>query len=230
MIMNNTQTKSDTAPVTGDGQSQIIKVLIVDDHKVVREGLRRMLDKETGIKVVGEASDGQEAIDQSMALSPDVVTMDLKMPGMDGIAATSQLKKLNPDIAVVVFTLYADDLVRQAIEGGASGYILKTSETSEITSAIRDAHNGLCPITPSLTRDLVLEFAKLSRGGRSSTLTKRQIQILGLIADGITSKEISERLYISTSTVKREIRQILVRLNVADRAQAVSEALKQKLI
>jgi DNA-binding NarL/FixJ family response regulator len=228
--MNITKKPSDTASFTSNGQPPMIKVLIVDDHKVVREGLRRMLDMESGIKVVGEAADGNEAITQSMALSPDVVTMDLKMPGMDGIAATGQIKKLNPDIAVVVFTLYSDDLVRQAIEGGASGYILKTSDTLEITSAIRDAYNGFCPITPSLTRDLVLEFAKLSRGGRSSTLTKRQIQILGAIADGVTSKEISERLYISTSTVKREIRQILVRLNVADRAQAVSEALKQKLI
>lgn len=228
--MNVTKKPSDTASFKGNGQQQMIKVLIVDDHKVVREGLRRMLDMESGFTVVGEASDGNEAITQSMALSPDVVTMDLKMPGMDGIAATGQLKKMKPDIAVVVFTLYADDLVRQAIEGGASGYILKTSDTLEIISALRDAHNGLCPITPSLTRDLVLEFAKLSRGGRSSTLTRRQIQILGLIADGVTSKEISERLYISTSTVKREIRQILVKLHVADRAQAVSEALKQKLI
>lgn len=213
--------------IPGEGT---IKVLIVDDHKVVREGLRRMLDNEAGIKVVGEAGDGEEAIKQSLALNPDVVTMDLKMPGMDGIAATSELKKIKPDVAVIIFTLYADDLVRQAIEGGASGYILKTSDTSDITGAIRDAHNGLCPITPSLTRDLVLEFARLSRGGRSTTLTKRQTEILGFIADGITSKEISERLFISTSTVKREIRQILVRLKVADRAQAVSEALKQKLI
>ncbi len=226
--MNTTQLER--TDVSNGPDTRTIKVLIVDDHKVVREGLRRMLDSEAGIKVIGEAGDGQEAIKQSIELNPDVVTMDLKMPGMDGIAATSELKKIKPDVAVVIFTLYADDLVRQAIEGGASGYILKTSDTSEITSAIRDAHNGLCPITPSLTRDLVLEFARLSRGGRSSTLTKRQTEILGLIADGITSKEISERLYISTSTVKREIRQILVRLNVADRAQAVSEALKQKLI
>lgn len=216
--------------ILSSAEPKTIKVLIVDDHKVVREGLRRILDMESGIEVVGEAGDGHEAIKQSLALNPDVVTMDLKMPGMDGIAATSELKKIRPGVAVIIFTLYADDLVKQAIEGGASGYILKTSETAEITSAIREAHNGLCPITPSLTRDLVLEFARLSRGGRSSTLTKRQTEILGLIADGITSKEISERLFISTSTVKREIRQILVRLNVADRAQAVSEALKQKLI
>ncbi len=213
-----------------DTETKPIRVLIVDDHQVVREGLRRMLEMEKEILVIGEAADGEEAIAKSVSLSPNVITMDMKMPGMDGIAATSEIKKLKPDISILMFTLYADDLVQQAIESGASGYLLKTSDCSQITDAIHQVHDGLCPITPSLTRELVLEFAKLSRGGRSSTLTKRQTEILELIADGITSKEISNRLFISTSTVKREIRQILNKLQVADRAQAVSEALKQKLI
>lgn len=211
-------------------RNETIKVLIVDDHQVVREGLRRMLDMEKEIEVIGEAADGEEAIAKSISLSPNVITMDLKMPGMDGITATSEIKKVKPEISVLIFTLYADDLVQQAIESGASGYLLKTSDSSEISDAIHQVSAGLCPITPSLTRDLVMEFVKLSRGGRSSTLTKRQTEILELIADGITSKEISNRLFISTSTVKREIRQILNKLDVADRAQAVSEALKQKLI
>ncbi len=189
-----------------------------------------MLEMEKEIQVIGEAADGEEAITKSITLSPNVITMDLKMPVMDGIAATTEIKKMKPDISILMFTLYADDLVQQAIESGASGYLLKTSDSSQITKAIHQVHEGLCPITPSLTRELVLEFAKLSRGGRSSTLTKRQTEILEQIADGITSKEISDRLFISTSTVKREIRQILNKLKVADRAQAVSEALKQKLI
>ncbi len=218
---------TENLPVT---ETLPIRVLIVDDHQVVREGLRRMLDMEKEIQVIGEAADGEEAISKSASLSPNVITMDLKMPGMDGIAATAEIKKRQPDISILMFTLYADDLVQQAIESGASGYLLKTSDCSQITKAIHQVHDGLCPITPSLTRELVLEFAKLSRGGRSSTLTKRQTEILELIADGITSKEISNRLFISTSTVKREIRQILNKLNVADRAHAVSEALKQKLI
>jgi DNA-binding NarL/FixJ family response regulator len=209
---------------------QPIRVLIVDDHQVVREGLRRMLELEKEIQVIGEAANGEEAIEKSRSLSPNVVTMDLKMPGMDGITATSEIKKLKPEINILMFTLYADELVQKAIESGASGYLLKTSECSEITNAIHQVCQGLCPITPSLTRDLVLEFAKLSHTTRTSTLTKRQTEILDMIADGITSKEISRRLFISTSTVKREIRQILSKLNVSDRAQAVSEALKQKLI
>ncbi len=213
-----------------DTEKKPIRVLIVDDHQVVREGLRRILDLEKDIQVIGEAADGKEAITKSVTLSPNVITMDLKMPGMDGITATGEIKKVKPEISILIFTLYADDLVQQAIESGASGYILKTSDSSQISKAIQEVNEGLCPITPSLTKELVLEFAKLSRGGRSSTLTKRQKDILELIADGITSKEISNRIFISTSTVKREIRHILNKLKVTDRAQAVSEALKQNLI
>lgn len=229
--MTNTSLASELmVEVPEKSADETIRVLIVDDHQVVRQGLRRMLELEKEIEVVGEAGNGEEAVAKSIALNPDVVTMDLKMPGMDGITATGEIKKVKPEISVLIFTLYADDLVQQAIEGGASGYLLKTSEGSEISRAIHEVRQGLCPITPSLTRDLVLEFAKLNRGGRASTLTKRQTEILELIADGITSKEISSRLFISTSTVKREIRQILNKLGVNDRAQAVSEALKQKLI
>ena len=161
-----------------------IRVLVVDDHHVVREGLRRMLELENGIQVIGEARSGEEAIAKAVSLSPDVIVMDLKMPVMDGI----------------------------------------------ITRAIRQVHEGLCPIAPSLTRDLVMEYAELSRNSRASILTKRQLEILRLIADGESGKEIGTRLYISTSTVKREIRQILSKLKVNDRAQAVSEAIKRNLI
>ncbi len=217
----------DTHP---DNKTGVIRVLIVDDHQVVREGLRRMLELEKEIQVVGEARDGKEALAKSLTLSPDVITMDLKMPGMDGITATQEIKQQKPNVDILIFTLYAEDFVKQAIEAGASGYLLKTSDSEQITKAIHQAHDGFCPITPSLTRELVLEFAQLSRSGRSSILTKRQTEILTLIAEGITSKEISDRLFISTSTVKREIRQILNKLKVGDRAQAVSEAMKQQLI
>ena len=128
-----------------------IRVLIVDDHQIVREGLRRMLDMDKEIQVIGEAVDGEDAISKSMSLSPHVITMDLKMPGMDGIAATTEIKKRNPGISILMFTLYAGDLVQQAIESGASGYLLKTSDGAQITKAIHQVHGGLCPITPSLT-------------------------------------------------------------------------------
>jgi two-component system NarL family response regulator len=207
-----------------------IRLMLVDDHQVVREGLRRMLEIEDGLQVVGEACNGEEAIIKAAQLLPDVIVMDLKMPGMDGITATHEIKKILPNIKVLILTLYAEDYVKQAIEAGASGYLLKDSDTDQITKAIRQVNDGYCPIAPSLTRDLVVEFAQISRSGRTSLLTKRQIEILKLIADGLNSKEISNELYISTSTVKREIRQILNRLEVSDRAQAVSEAMKKNII
>lgn len=213
-----------------DTPSRTIRLLIVDDHQVVREGLRRIFEMENGIQVVGEASNGEEAIIKALALSPDIVIMDLKMPRMDGIAATYEIKKKIPEIRILILTLYAEDFVKQAIEAGASGYLLKDSDTEQITKAIHQVYAGYCPIAPSLTRDIILEFTEISRSGRSSLLTKRQIEVLKLIADGYSSKEISVNLYISTSTVKREIRQILTKLEVSDRAQAVSEAMKRNLI
>jgi DNA-binding NarL/FixJ family response regulator len=210
-------------------ETATIKVLIVDDHHVVREGLRRILELEKGIKVVGEAKSGEEAITTADLLSPDVVIMDLKMPGMDGIATTREIKQRLPNVNVLILTLYAEDFVKQAIEAGVSGYLLKDSDCEQITKAIHEVHDGLCPIAPALTRDLVTEFAKLSRNSRT-TLTKRQQEVLKLIADGIGSKETGERLFISTSTVKREIRHIFDKLGVSDRAQAVSEAMKRKII
>jgi DNA-binding NarL/FixJ family response regulator len=213
-----------------DEETRIIRVLVVDDHQVVREGLRRMLELEKGIQVVGEAMNGEEAITKAALLAPDIITMDLKMPGMDGITATRKIKQDMPDIGILILTLYAEDFIKQAIEAGASGYLLKDSDCEQIIKAIHLVSEGLCPIAPSLTRDLVTEFAELSRRNRTSILTERQAEILKLIAEGQSGKEIGARLFISTSTVKREIRNILKKLDVSDRAQAVSEAIKRKLI
>ena len=209
-------------------KTNIIRVLIVDDHKVVREGLRRILELEEDIQIVGEAATGDEAITKTMALSPDVVTMDLKMPGMDGIIATREIKQKAPDVDVLMLTLYGEDFVKEAISAGASGYLLKDSDCDQIVKAIRQVHNGLCPIAPSLTKEMVIEFARLSK--RSTVLTERQCEVLRMVAEGMSSDEISGCLYISISTVKREIRNILAKLNVSDRAQAVSEAIRSKLI
>jgi len=222
-----------TETITGsqiDDETGVIRVLIVDDHQVVREGLRRMLDLEEGIRVIGEARSGEEAITKAVSLSPDVITMDLKMPGMDGITATREIKQRSPGVNILMLTLYAEDFVKQAIEAGASGYLLKDSDCEQITKAIHQVYDGLCPIAPSLTRELVTEFASLSRNNQTSILTKRQKEVLTSIAEGMSGKEIGSRLFISTSTVKREIRQILGKLKVSDRAQAVSEAIKRQLI
>ncbi len=207
-----------------------IRVLIVDDHQVVREGLRRIIQLDDEITVIGEASNGEEAISKAVLLTPDVIIMDLKMPGMDGINATREIKKRLPDVNILVLTLYAEDFIRQAIEAGASGYMLKDSNSEQISKAIHQVHDGLSPIAPSLSRGLVVEFAELSRNNRSSILSKRQTEILMLIADGISSREISNTLYISASTVKREIRNIFDKLGVSDRSHAVSQALKRQFI
>lgn len=211
-------------------ESPTIKVLLVDDHHVVREGLRRILELDDGITVIGEARSGEEAIVKAVALSPDVIIMDLKMPGMDGIAATREIKQKLPEVNVLVLTLYAEDFVKQAVEAGVSGYLLKDSDIDQITKGVHQVHAGLSPIAPSLTRGLVSEFAKLSRNSRTSLLTKRQTEILNLVAEGESGKRIGERLFLSTSTVKREIRHIFDKLGVNDRAHAVSEGMKQHLI
>ncbi len=207
-----------------------IKVLIVDDHYVVREGLRRILDNDEEVEVVGEARNGEEAVAKASSLVPDVIIMDLKMPGMDGIMATHEIKQIMPDVNILVLTLYAEDFINQAVEAGVSGYLLKDSDSDQITRAIHQVHEGLCPIAPSLTRELVTKFVQLSRNDQSSLLTKRQAEILRLIAEGVSGKDIGSQLFISTSTVKREIRNIFDKLGVNDRAQAVSEAMKRRII
>ena len=218
---------------TGGGNSnntEAIRVLLVDDHHVVREGLRRILELENRIQVVGDAGTGEEAIAKAVSLLPDVIIMDLKMPGMDGITATREIKQKIPKVNILMLTLYAEDFVKQAIEAGASGYLLKDSDCEQITEAIVQVYDGLCPIAPSLTRQLLRDFAKVSQDNRSSTLTKRQTETLSLIADGMSSKEIGSHLFIGTSRAKKLIRQILDKLEVNDPAQAVSQAQKRKLI
>ncbi len=209
---------------------ETIRVLLVDDHHVVREGLRRILELESRMQVIGEAGSGEEAITKAVSLSPDVIIMDLKMPGMDGITATREIKQKMPKVNILMLTLYAEDFVKQAIEAGASGYLLKDSDCAQITEAIVQVHDGLCPIAPSITRQLLKDFAMLSKDNRSSTLTKRQIEVLRLIADGTSSKDIGSLLFIGTSRAKKLIRQILDKLEVNDPAQAVSQAMKRKLI
>ncbi len=211
-------------------ESTNIKVLLVDDHHVVREGLRRILELDNEIEVVGEAQSGEEAITKANSLSPDVIVMDLKMSGMDGITATREITQKMPQTNVVMLTLYAEDFIKQAIEAGVSGYLLKDSDCGQITRAIHQVHAGLSPIAPSLTRNLVTEFAKLSRDNRSALLSKRQIEVLKLIAEGVNGGEIGNHLFLSVSTVKREIRHIFDKLGVNDRAQAISIAMKRKFI
>lgn len=207
-----------------------IRVLLVDDHQVVREGLKRMLELEEDIRVVGEAVNGEDGITQAEQFSPDVILMDIKMPNMDGIAATRQLKEKMPDVKIIMLTFYDSEYVPQAIEAGASGYILKDASREQLIEAIRDAYKGYSPLAPSLTRQVLTDLAALSRANRDSLLSERQCEALRLIAAGLANKDIAAKLYISESTVKKELTRIFDKLGVTDRAQAVSEAMKRKLI
>ena len=208
-----------------------IRVLLVDDHQVIREGLKSILKWERGIRVVGEAVDGEAAITQAELLSPDIILMDIKMPGMDGITATRQLKEKMPDVKVIMLTMYNDEFVPQAIEAGAMGYILKDDIGREkLIQIIRDAYNGYSPLSPSLMQEVLTKLAELDQASRDSLLSQRQRDILRLIAMGLVSKDITAKLYISESTVTKELSSIFSKLGVNNRTQAVYDAMKRRLI
>lgn len=206
-------------------------MFIVDDHQVVREGLKRMLEPERDIRVVGEAENGEDAITQVELLSPDIVLMDIKMAGMDGIAATRQLKEKMPDVKVIMLTLYDAEFVPLAIEAGAMGYILKDDVRREkLIQIIRDAYKGYSPLSPSLTQPVLAKLANLNRASRDSLLSERQRNILRLAASGLTDKDIGAELYVSEPTVRKELSDIFDKLKVNNRPQAVAEAMKRRLI
>jgi len=206
-----------------------VKVLLADRHILVLEGLRRILETDSEIQVVGSARNGNEAIGKASQLSPDVIVMDLEMPDIDGIGVTKELKRRLPDTRILVMS-FGEDLVNEAIEAGASGYLTKDSETAEITTAVHQVSRGLCPIAPSITRKLVTELSGLRRNQQSLLLTSRETEVLRLIAQGMNSSEIGNQLFLSLSTVKREVGQIFDKLGVNDRPHAVSEAIRRRLI
>lgn len=207
-----------------------IRVALVEDHQMVREGLRRLLELEEGIEVVGETGTGEEALARLPSLFPDVVLMDLRLPGMDGVEATRQLKKELPDLKVIMLTFLEDDRVTEAIEAGASGYLLKKGNRQQLLQAIQSAYCGQYPIDPSLSRGLLAQLTQLMRRSRESYLSERQSEILRLVASGVPARGIARQLFVSESTVKRELRHIFEKLGVRNQAHAVAEALRRKLI
>ncbi|MBI4302543.1 MAG: response regulator transcription factor [Chloroflexi bacterium] len=209
-----------------------MRVLLVDDHPVVREGLRRVLNLGKGIQVVGEASDGEEALALAEKLSPDVVLMDIKMPNMDGIEATRWLRDKLPSTNVVMLTSYEDEYVGQAIAAGAVGYLLKDVAPNELIDAIHGVCEGRWPLDASLVQVMFAQYAALSKGkqSRESELSERQQEIIRLVASGMTYTAISERLFLSPPTIKREMRRIFDKFEASDRASVVAEAYKRKVI
>lgn len=202
----------------------------MDDHKIVRQGMRHLLELDEGIEVVGEAESGEEAIASPAATRPDVVLMDVRIPGMDGIEVTRHLKRTSPTPEVIMLTSYAEEYVSEAIEAGASGYLLKSVDYKELCTAIRAVCGGEVVIDRSLGRDLFQRFASLSRASKRAHLTERQLDILGLLAAGLGRRDISNRLFVSETTVKRELSQIFDKLGVKSRTHAISEAHRRGLI
>lgn len=204
-----------------------IRIMLVDDHQVVREGLRRMLELEPDMEVVAEAANGQEALSLARAFSPEIVLMDIKMPGLDGIEATRLLKQENPQCKVIMLTLY-DEHLPSAILTGADGYLLKDLRRENLSRAIREAREGRTPIYVSLERRAL---GGLVTGAQSSqALGERELEVLRLVAKGGTSVEIAQHMAMSEATIKRTLRQIYEKLGARNRSEAVAEAMKRNLI
>jgi DNA-binding NarL/FixJ family response regulator len=210
-----------------------IRILIVDDHAVVREGLRAFLDLQDGLKVVGEAADGEDAVAQAERLDPDVILMDLVMPRLDGVGAMRALRQRNARSRVIALTSFLDDeRLMPALQAGAAGYLLKDVEPSELARAIRVAHAGEALLSPTVAARVVSAIADGSapRGGDEERLTRREREVLELIAGGRSNKRIAFELGISEKTVKAHVGQVLAKLGVADRTQAAVLAVQRGLV
>ncbi|MDQ0829010.1 DNA-binding NarL/FixJ family response regulator [Streptomyces achromogenes] len=204
-----------------------VRILIVDDHPVVRFGLRGMLEAYDDLRVVGEAGSGDEAIVLASTTRPDVVLMDLRMPGTDGASATARIRQEHPGVRVLVLTTYEGDAdILPAIEAGATGYLLKDTPIGSLTDAIRAAARGETVLAPPVAARLVTHL----QAPAGEQLTPREVQVLGLVARGLSNSEIGRQLYIGEATVKTHLLRTFVKLGVNDRTAAVTVALSRGVL
>ena len=208
-----------------------IHVLIVDDHAIVRKGVRALLNQVEDIEVVGEAGDGQEAISQVESLDVDVVLMDLVMPGMDGITAISQITTRHPDVQILALTSFAtDDKVFPAIKAGALGYLLKDSDPEDLVVSIRQVNRGEPSLHPNIARKVLQEISQPERGAPTpDPLTNREVEVLLLVAKGMSNQKIANQLVVEEVTVRTHVSHILSKLHLANRVQATLYALREGL-
>jgi NarL family two-component system response regulator LiaR len=206
-----------------------IRVLVADDHAIVRRGITALLATEPGIQVAGEACDGHEAVAEVERLRPDVVLMDIVMPGMDGLEATRRITASQPQTRVLVLTSFGgDDQVFPAIRAGALGYLLKDSRPQELVAAIRQVHSGESSLHPTVARRLLQELSPSSSESQDGeALTPREVQVLQLVAQGQSNRQIGEELSISEATVRTHMSKILGKLNLGSRTQAALYALRE---
>ncbi len=204
-----------------------IRVLIVDDHPVVRDGLRGVLEGESDMQVVGEASHGAEALARARAVAVDVVLMDLRMPVMSGVEAIGELRRTSPEVRVLVLTTYDTDRdVLPAIEAGATGYLLKDTPREELLRAVRAAHRGEAVLSPAVAGRLMGQV----RAPAQDALSARELEVLRLVAGGSTNRETAQQLFISEATVKTHLLHIYAKLEVRDRASAVAAGYQRGLL
>jgi two-component system NarL family response regulator len=213
-----------------------ISILIVDDHTLFRTGVRKMLEAEADMQVVGEAATGREALEQARKLMPDVILMDIKMPGMDGIEATRHFAREMPHVGIIFCTMFEDDeLVFAGLKAGGQGYILKDADPDTMLRAIRAVAHGECLLSPSVATKVMRQFAALP-GDEPGTmalcddLTEREIEVLTLVGQGLSNKEIAGQLVISEKTVKNHIGNIFSKLHICDRTQAALYAIRKGLV
>ncbi|MCL4534377.1 MAG: response regulator transcription factor [Bacteroidetes bacterium] len=212
-----------------------IRILLAEDHDIVREGTRQVLQKAQDLEVVGEAGDGDEAMQLAEDLRPDVLVMDVRMPRLNGLQATRRIKARHPEIRVLILSAYEDDqYVFPLLEAGADGYLLKTAKVLELVGAIRAVHSGRKVLAPSITDKVVSHLAGEPHGYGSAemveTLTERELEVLQAVASGKSNREIADALFLSTNTVQVHLRNIFGKLGVGSRTEAVTHALREGLI
>jgi len=212
-------------------KTKSIRVLIADDHPIIRDSLRTLINTEPNLKLVGEAVDGEEAVRKTLDLKPDVILMDLVMPVKDGLQAISEIKSALPEVSILVLTSFSDeDKVFPAIRAGALGYLLKDSSPQELLKAIYDVHRGEASLHPSIAIQLIREINRPSDlPPVENPLSERELEVLKLVAQGLTNQEIATRLVRSEWTVRTHVRNILGKLHLANRTQAALFALREGL-
>ena len=210
---------------------EIIRLLLVDDQRLMRDGLRTLLELESDFEVVGEAENGAQALESYRQLTPDVILMDIRMPQMDGVEATRRLREIDPEARVIILTTFDDnEYVFEGLRAGALGYLLKDVSSDELADAIRKVAAGGSMIEPSVARKVIAEFARLAPPPPQATqeliepLSEREIEILTLVSRGLTNKEIATKLYLAEGTVKNYVTSILQKIGARDRTQAALRA------
>lgn len=219
---------------------EVIKIVLIDDHKLFREGVKRILSFEPAFDVVAEADDGRDAKEIVEKYNPDIVLMDINMPETNGIEATKELLQNNPDLKVIILSIHDDEnYVTHALQSGAQGYLLKEMDTDSLMEAIKVVHDGGSYLHPKVTHNLVQEYRRLAKNSQTRNsiadieyrkplhlLTKRECQVLQLLSEGQSNRKIAETLVISEKTVKNHVSNILQKMNVNDRTQAVVTAIR----